>query len=63
MGPIDDMTRILITPLIERAALTQVLNEVRIALCLAFGLSLLMLPLISRPKQVRAISLAIGETW
>jgi DHA2 family multidrug resistance protein len=48
MGPVDDMTRTLITPLIKRAALTQVLNEAWIALGVLFALSFLALPLIGR---------------
>jgi MFS transporter, DHA2 family, multidrug resistance protein len=48
MGPVDDMTRVLITPLIKRAALTQVLNEAWIALGIFFGLTLLALPLMGR---------------
>jgi DHA2 family multidrug resistance protein len=50
MGPVDDMTRTLITPLIKRAALTQVLNEAWIALAIVFALSLLVLPLIRAPS-------------
>jgi hypothetical protein len=42
------MTRVLITPLIRHAGLTQVLNEAWIALGLLFGLSLLALPLMGR---------------
>jgi MFS transporter, DHA2 family, multidrug resistance protein len=45
MGPVDPITRALITPLIQRAALTQVLNEAWIALATLFALSLLALPL------------------
>jgi len=53
MGPVDDMTRLLITPLIKRAALTNVLNEAWITLAILFGLSLLALPLMGRgsPKM------------
>jgi MFS transporter, DHA2 family, multidrug resistance protein len=53
MGPVDDLTRTLITPLIKRAALTQVLNEAWIALAILFALSLLVLPLMGRmhPKS------------
>jgi DHA2 family multidrug resistance protein len=60
MGPVDDMTRILITPLIKRAALTQVLNEAWIALAILFALSLLVLPLMSRirPKTASSVSQA-----
>jgi hypothetical protein len=43
----------LITPLIKRAALTQVLNEAWIALALLFALSLLALPLIVR-RDIRS---------
>jgi DHA2 family multidrug resistance protein len=50
MGAVDDMTRMLITPLIKRAALTQVLNEAWIALGLLFALSLLALPLLGRGR-------------
>ncbi|HTB68809.1 MAG TPA: DHA2 family efflux MFS transporter permease subunit [Steroidobacteraceae bacterium] len=48
MAPVDAMTRVLITPLIERAALTQVLNEAWITLAILFALSLLALPLMGR---------------
>jgi hypothetical protein len=40
---------VMITPLIKRAALTQVLNEAWIALAIVFALSLLALPLMVRP--------------
>jgi DHA2 family multidrug resistance protein len=53
MGPVDEMTRILITPLIKRAALTQVLNEAWIALAILFALSLLALPLVGRVRLGR----------
>jgi DHA2 family multidrug resistance protein len=48
MGPVDDTTRVLITPLIKHAALTQVLNEAWITLGILFALSLLALPLMGR---------------
>lgn len=48
MGPVDDMTRVLITPLIRHAALTQALNEAWLALAILFGLSLLILPAMGR---------------
>jgi DHA2 family multidrug resistance protein len=51
MGPVDEMTRMMITPLIERAALTQVLNEAWIALAILFALSLLALPLMGRRER------------
>jgi DHA2 family multidrug resistance protein len=47
MGPVNEMTRMLITPLIKRAALTEVLNEAWIVLAILFALSLLVLPLVS----------------
>jgi MFS transporter, DHA2 family, multidrug resistance protein len=47
MGPVDELTRVLITPLIKRAALTEVLNEAWIALAILFALSLVALPLVS----------------
>ncbi len=53
MGPVDDLTRTLITPLIKRAALTQVLNEAWIALAVLFALSLLVLPLMGRLQPKR----------
>ncbi len=43
MGPVDEITKALITPLIERAALTQVFNEAWLALGVLFVLSLLAL--------------------
>ncbi len=48
MGPVDDLTKAMIRPLVERAALTQVLNEAWIALAVLFALSLLALPLMRR---------------
>jgi DHA2 family multidrug resistance protein len=53
MAPVDTMTRMMITPLIERAALTQVLNEAWIALAILFAVSLLALPLMARVRSVR----------
>jgi DHA2 family multidrug resistance protein len=53
MGPVTELNRVLITPLIKRAALTQVLNEAWIALALLFALSLLALPLIVR-RDIRS---------
>ena len=53
MGPVDDTTRILITPLIRHAALTQVLNEAWLALAVLFAVSLLALPLIGRGENLR----------
>jgi len=57
IGPVDEMTRVLITPLIKRAALTEVLNETAIVLAILFGLSLLALPLMGRgaPRGAAAV--------
>ena len=54
MGPVDELNRVLITPLIKRAALTQVLNEAWIALAILFALSLLALPLMVR-RDIRRL--------
>ena len=56
MGPVNDLTRTLITPLIRRAALTQVLNEAWIALAIVFALSLLVLPLMGRMRESKSIA-------
>jgi len=48
MGPVDDITKAMLKPLVERAALTQVLNEAWFALAALFALSLLALPLMRR---------------
>jgi DHA2 family multidrug resistance protein len=48
MGPVDDLTRALVTPLVQKAALTQVLNEAWIVLGLLFAASLWALPLMRR---------------
>jgi DHA2 family multidrug resistance protein len=45
IGPVDEITKALIMPLIERAALTQVFNEAWLALGVLFALSLLVLAL------------------
>jgi DHA2 family multidrug resistance protein len=46
MGPVDAMTRAIITPMVQRAALTQSLNESWLVLAGLFALSLFMVPLI-----------------
>ncbi len=46
MGPVDELTRNLIAPLIKRAALTQSFNEAWFVMAALFAASLLMLPAI-----------------
>ena len=43
IGPIDDVTKALIAPMVENAALTQSMNEAWFMLAAMFGLSLLLL--------------------
>ena len=45
MGPVDAFTRAIIAPLLERAALTQSLNEGWLLLAALFGMALLIVPL------------------
>ena len=51
MGPVDAMTRAIIAPLVQRAALTQSLNEAWLALAALFALALLMVPLIGASRR------------
>jgi DHA2 family multidrug resistance protein len=53
MGPVDDITKAMIAPLVQRAALTQSLNEAWLALAALFALALLMVPLIGAQKPRR----------
>jgi DHA2 family multidrug resistance protein len=53
LGPIDEMTKMIVKPLVERAALTQSFNEAWIVLGLAFAVALCVLPFIGRNKPVR----------
>ncbi|HWY60384.1 MAG TPA: DHA2 family efflux MFS transporter permease subunit [Rhizomicrobium sp.] len=46
MGPVDEMTKAIIAPMVQRAALTQSLNESWLLLAVLFGLALLMVPMI-----------------
>jgi DHA2 family multidrug resistance protein len=46
MGPVDEMTKAIIAPLVQRAALTQSLNESWQILAALFALALLMVPAI-----------------
>ena len=48
MGPVDAMTKAIIAPLVQRAALTQSLNEGWLILAALFALSLLMVPVMRR---------------
>ncbi|HEY5046956.1 MAG TPA: DHA2 family efflux MFS transporter permease subunit [Rhizomicrobium sp.] len=54
LGPIDPMTRMIVKPLVERAALTQSFNEAWLALALGFLLALCILPFIGRKTALRA---------
>ena len=40
MGPIDDLTRAIVTPMVQKAALTQAFDEAWFALALLFALLL-----------------------
>ena len=46
MGPVDEMTKAIIAPLVQRAALTQSLNESWQILAVLFALALLIVPAI-----------------
>ena len=46
MGPVDPITKAMITPLVEKAALTQSLNEGWLMVGVLFALALVMVPLI-----------------
>ncbi len=46
MGPVDPMTKAIIAPMVERAALTQSLNEGWLMVAALFALALVMVPLI-----------------
>jgi DHA2 family multidrug resistance protein len=54
LGPIDAMTKMIVKPLVERAALTQSFNEAWLALALGFVVALGVLPFIGRSKPARA---------
>ena len=49
MGPVDELTKEMIAPLIRRAALTQSLNEGWLVLAVLFALALLMVPMMRKP--------------
>jgi DHA2 family multidrug resistance protein len=44
MGPVDPMTKAMIAPMVERAALAQSLNESWLVLAALFALALVMVP-------------------
>jgi DHA2 family multidrug resistance protein len=48
MGPVDDLTKAIVAPMIKRAALTMSFNEAWIAIAALFAVSLLALPLMKR---------------
>ena len=48
MGPVDAFTKAIIAPMVERAALTQSLNEGWLTLGALFLLALLLVPMIRR---------------
>jgi DHA2 family multidrug resistance protein len=52
MGPVDDLTKAMVRPMVERAALTQSLNEAWLVLAVLFGLALLLVPMM-RPEANR----------
>jgi MFS transporter, DHA2 family, multidrug resistance protein len=51
LGPVDDATRELVAPLVERGAFALSLNEAWLMLGAVFALSLLALPLLPRPTS------------
>jgi DHA2 family multidrug resistance protein len=59
IGPVDEMTKMIVKPLVERAALTQSFNEAWLALALAFAVSLCVLPFIGRNKAGREATAAV----
>ncbi len=56
MGPIDELTKNLIAPLVKRAALTQSFNEAWFVMAALFAASLLMLPAIGRVRREQLVS-------
>jgi len=47
-GPVDDLTKAIVAPMLKRAALTQSFNEAWILIAILFAVSLLALPLMRR---------------
>ena len=54
MGPVDEITKRIVAPLIQKAALTQVINEAWLSIAALFTLSLLALPLIKKTTSSAA---------
>ena len=54
MGPVDEITKRILAPLIQKAALTEVINEAWLAIGALFALSLLALPLIKKTTSSKA---------
>ena len=50
LGPIDDLTRAIVAPMVQRAALTQSFNEAWRVIAILFAISLLALPLMRRAR-------------
>jgi DHA2 family multidrug resistance protein len=50
MGPVDEATKEMVAPLIQRAALTQSLNEGWLLLAVLFALALLLVPMMKRRR-------------
>ena len=48
LGPIDEMTKAIVAPLVQRAALTESFNEAWRVIAVLFAISLLALPLMRR---------------
>jgi DHA2 family multidrug resistance protein len=56
LGPVDAMTKMIVKPLVERAALTQSFNEAWLALGWGFVVALCLLPFIRGNKTSREIA-------
>jgi DHA2 family multidrug resistance protein len=50
LGPVDDLTKAIVAPMVKRAALTMSFNEAWIAISILFAVSLLALPLMRRAR-------------
>jgi DHA2 family multidrug resistance protein len=48
LGPIDDITKAIVAPMVKKAALAESFNEAWIAIAILFAISLLALPLMKR---------------
>jgi DHA2 family multidrug resistance protein len=54
LGPIDELTKAIVKPFVERAALAQSFNEAWLLLALVFALALCVLPFMGRDKRLIA---------